>query len=184
MFVKDSARRWIIDVVEYTFKQVIAGLYRRFIHDASLHKVVDQYEAVTYSRAQGVEGMFNNLKNFALRLPTPPDTYTFKKRIMLLLPEGISKILTTIHQLTAERSTTLTDIMNTAIAIERDEAASDYYSEARRKLEKNRRNSAVSVISGIIDGTTHPNTYKWLKDAVTQFVPTLNASMTAPSLSR
>ncbi|KAF9257357.1 hypothetical protein L218DRAFT_991057 [Marasmius fiardii PR-910] len=137
MFLSDSALQWFHDVVEqipdevdsadplkgrWTFLQVIAGLYRRFIHEASLTKVVDQYEAVSYSKSCGVQGLFNTLKNFAKRLPTPPDAYTFRKRLFLLLPEYIVDTMTTVHKITAERSS-LTDIIETAISLEQGEVA-------------------------------------------------------------
>ncbi|KAF9259718.1 hypothetical protein L218DRAFT_1003458 [Marasmius fiardii PR-910] len=91
-FLKGSALQHYEDVIEpvpdeidpedplqgrWTFIQLIASLYRRFIHDASLHKVADRYESVRYSKSCGVEGLFNSLKKHAKALPTPPDTYTF-----------------------------------------------------------------------------------------------------------
>jgi hypothetical protein len=158
MFLKDSAQHWLTDVVErvpdrtdkseplngrWTFLQIIAGLYRRFIHEASLSKVADQYESVYYSRSRGVEGLFNTLKKYAQRLPTPPDAYNFRKRLVLLLPESITDVMTTIHKVTAERSS-LSEIMETAIALEQGEKARDYYHEARRKLERNQRKRSRS----------------------------------------
>ncbi|KAF9254856.1 hypothetical protein L218DRAFT_951229 [Marasmius fiardii PR-910] len=93
VFLKSSAHHYYIDVVEgipddfdsndplkgcWTFMQVVAGLYHRFIHEASLTRVVDQYEAVTYAKSHGVEGLFSTLKKHAKKLPTPPDLYNFK----------------------------------------------------------------------------------------------------------
>ncbi|KAF9256222.1 hypothetical protein L218DRAFT_1081456 [Marasmius fiardii PR-910] len=158
MFLASNAKRWLHDVVEkipdatarneplqgqYTFLQVIAGLYRRFIHDASLNKVADMYDSVTYSQSQGVEGLFEKLKNLALHLPTPPDAYNFRKCLMLLIPEHIGNVMTSIHKVTAEKST-LTEIMETAISIEQGEAAREYYQEACRRLERTRRKSSRS----------------------------------------
>ncbi|KAF9258427.1 hypothetical protein L218DRAFT_990528 [Marasmius fiardii PR-910] len=152
MFLTLNVKRWLHDVVEripdaaarneplqgrYTFLQVIAGLYQQFIHDASLNKVADMYDSVTYSQSQGVEGLFEKLKNLTLRLPTPPDVYNFRKCLMLLIPEHIGNVMTSIHKVTAEKST-LTEIMETAISIEQGEAAREYYQEARRRLEHTR----------------------------------------------
>ncbi|KAF9255495.1 hypothetical protein L218DRAFT_1081822 [Marasmius fiardii PR-910] len=151
MFLSDSALQWFHDVVEqildevdsadppkgwWTFLQVIVGLYRCFIHEALLTKVIDQYEAVSYSKSRSVQGLFNTLKNFAKCLPTPPDAYTFRKRLFLLLPEYIVDTMTTVHKITAERSS-LTDIMETAISLEQGEVAHEYYHAACRKLEHN-----------------------------------------------
>ncbi|KAF9257881.1 hypothetical protein L218DRAFT_948820 [Marasmius fiardii PR-910] len=77
------------------------------------------YNSITYSRSQGVEGLFEKLKNLALRLPTPPDAYNFRKRLMLLIPEHIGNVMTSIHKVTTKKST-LTEIMEAAISIEQD----------------------------------------------------------------
>ncbi|KAF9258953.1 hypothetical protein L218DRAFT_947963 [Marasmius fiardii PR-910] len=137
MFLPDSALQWFHDVVEqipddidsadplkgrWTFLQVIVGLYRCFIHEASLTKVVDQYEVVSYSKSRSVEGLFNTLKNYAKHLPTPPDAYTFRKQLFLLLPEYIMNTMTTVHQITAERSS-LSEIIETAILLEQGKVA-------------------------------------------------------------
>ncbi|KAL0565324.1 hypothetical protein V5O48_016700 [Marasmius crinis-equi] len=127
----------------WTFIQLIASLYRRFIHDASLHKVADRYESVRYSKPRGVEGLFNSLKKHAKALPTPPDAYTFRKRLMILLPAHYTESLTKIHKVTAERST-LDQIMDAALTIEQGEKADEYYQEARRKLERNQRKRSRS----------------------------------------
>ncbi|KAF9261504.1 hypothetical protein L218DRAFT_1001781 [Marasmius fiardii PR-910] len=93
VFLKSSACHYYVDVVEripddfdsndplkgcWTFMQVVAGLYHRFIHEASLTRVVDQYKAVTYAKSHGVEGLFSTLKKHTKKLPTPPDLYNFK----------------------------------------------------------------------------------------------------------
>ncbi|KAF9256508.1 hypothetical protein L218DRAFT_1007298 [Marasmius fiardii PR-910] len=110
-FLKSSARHYYVDVVErlledfdsndplkgrWTFMQVVAGLYRRFIHEASLTRVVDQYESVTYAKSRGVEGLFSTLKKHAKKLPTPPDLYNFKRRLYLLLPTSMADDMTRI----------------------------------------------------------------------------------------
>ncbi|KAK1218877.1 hypothetical protein PQX77_018404 [Marasmius sp. AFHP31] len=157
-FLRGEARDFYSDVVEpipdsvdpsdplqgrWTFLQLIAALYRRFIHDASMHKVVDRYEAVRYTRSRGVEGLFNNLKKYAKALPTPPDAYNFRKRIMILLPSSFTTTMTQLLKVTAERST-LQEIMETAISLEQGEKAVEYYQEARRKLDRNRRRRSRS----------------------------------------
>ncbi|KAK7024641.1 hypothetical protein VNI00_016145 [Paramarasmius palmivorus] len=157
-FLKGSAKQWFVDVVEripdintkndplqgrWTFMQVVSGLYRRFIHEASLTKVTEKYESITYSRSRGVEGLFDTLKKYAKSLPIPPDAYNFRKRLLLLLPSSMAEDLARIHQITAEHST-LTQIMEAAIKAERGERALTYYHEARRNLERTKRKKSRS----------------------------------------
>ncbi|KAF9254941.1 hypothetical protein L218DRAFT_1009125 [Marasmius fiardii PR-910] len=70
-FLKKSAWQWFSDVVEqvpdrdtedplrgqWTFMNVIGGLYKCFIHESSITKMAERYEAVTYSRERGAEGL-------------------------------------------------------------------------------------------------------------------------------
>ncbi|KAK1218171.1 hypothetical protein PQX77_019156 [Marasmius sp. AFHP31] len=127
----------------WTFIQRIAAPYRRFIHDASMHKVVDRYETVRYTRSRGVEGLFNNLKKYAKALPTPLDAYNFRKCIMILLLSSFTTTMTQLLKVTAERSA-LQEIMETAISLEQGEKVVEYYQEACRKLDHNCRRRSRS----------------------------------------
>ncbi|KAK1225509.1 hypothetical protein PQX77_011546 [Marasmius sp. AFHP31] len=156
--LKSGARQWFMDVIErananpdtddplegkWTFLQVIAAMYQRFIHEASLSKVSDQYNSVHYSRSRGVEELFSTLKRYALNLPTPPDAYTFRKRLVLLLPQRMTEDMARIHRVSAEKST-LHEIMVAAIAVEQSDKTCEYYNEARRKLDRTRRRRSRS----------------------------------------
>ncbi|KAF9255531.1 hypothetical protein L218DRAFT_1034463, partial [Marasmius fiardii PR-910] len=131
-FLKKSAWQWYSDVVEqlpdsidpddplqgqWTFMDVLAGLYKHFVHESSITKVVEKYESIRYSRDRGVEGLFKTLKRYAKSLPTPPDLYNFKRRLILLLPPSMANDMAKIHLITAEKST-LAQIMEAALALE------------------------------------------------------------------
>src|SRR6187551_2044895 len=123
--------------------QVVAAMYRRFIHQASLTRVAEKYKSIRYSRSNGVEGLFDSLKSHAKRLPTPPDMYNFKQRLLLLLPSSMADDLERIHNITAEKST-LYEIMEAVIAVEQSEKACQYYQEARKHLEVSHRRRSRS----------------------------------------
>ncbi|KAF9253940.1 hypothetical protein L218DRAFT_1010372 [Marasmius fiardii PR-910] len=157
-FLKYSARDYYVDAVEripddvdagdplkgrWTFMQVIAGLYCHFIHEASLTRVVDQYESVVYSKFRGAEGLFSSLKKYAKNLPMPPDLYNFKRRLYLLLLTSMVDDMARIHGVTAEKSS-LQTIMETAISLEQSEKAREYYAEACKKLERTRHKQSRS----------------------------------------
>ncbi|KAK7021761.1 hypothetical protein VNI00_017272 [Paramarasmius palmivorus] len=152
-FLKGAARQWYVEVVEripddfdrddplkgrWTFMQVVSGLYRRFIHDASITKVAEKLESVTYTKSGGIEGLFSTMKRYARSMPIPPDVYSFKKRLLLTLPPSMAMDMTKIHGVNAERST-VNDIMQAGIACERNDRFGRYYAEARAQLERARR---------------------------------------------
>ncbi|KAJ3779436.1 hypothetical protein GGU10DRAFT_370441 [Lentinula aff. detonsa] len=78
--------------------QVVNGLYQRFIHEASISQVADKFNEVTYNRKDGAKVMFSELKRWAVCMPIPPDLYTFKRRILLLVPPAMCKDMTRIEK--------------------------------------------------------------------------------------
>ncbi|KAJ3859052.1 hypothetical protein EV359DRAFT_68496 [Lentinula novae-zelandiae] len=120
-FLEGKALRWFRDEVQkvpdgfslaknpdplsyrWTFMQAVNGLYQRFIHEASIAQVSDNFYEVTYSKKDGVKVMFSDLKRWAACMPVPPDLYTFKKRILLLVPQPMCNDMTHIEKVSAER---------------------------------------------------------------------------------
>ncbi|KAK7444298.1 hypothetical protein VKT23_015310 [Stygiomarasmius scandens] len=157
-FLRGAARQWFTDVVEripdefdrnnplagrMTFMQVVSGLYRRFIHEASLTMVAEKFDSVYYSQPKGIKGVFSSLTRYAKCMPSPPDSYTFKKRLFLLVPESMANDMTRIHKVTAE-SSTVNEIMQAALACERSSDADKYYQKAREALKRARRRRSRS----------------------------------------
>ncbi|KAL0068897.1 hypothetical protein AAF712_003890 [Marasmius tenuissimus] len=152
-FLRSDARDWFVDVIEstlendndepVTFMQVVSGLYRRFIHESSLSLVVERYEDVRYSAGKGAKGMFSELSRYAKSMPSPPDLYSFKKKLMLLLPESMETNMRKIHRITAE-SSSVNDIMQAALACEKSNKAGQYYQRAREELKRAKRRKSRS----------------------------------------
>ncbi|KAK7462329.1 hypothetical protein VKT23_007930 [Stygiomarasmius scandens] len=123
--------------------QVAAGLYRRFIHEASLGKIGERFEAVSYSPNKGVKGVFSGLTRYAERMPTPPDEYTFKKHLLYTLPDNMLSDMMKIHHITAE-SSTVDNIMQAALSCERSAEADRYYQRARKNIKRTKRRRSRS----------------------------------------
>ncbi|KAJ3729930.1 hypothetical protein DFJ43DRAFT_1082870 [Lentinula guzmanii] len=103
-YLEGNALRWFRDEVQkvpdgfhtshspdpllyrWTFMQVVNGLYQQFIHEASISQVADKFNEVIYNRKDGAKVMFSELKRWAVCMPILPDLYTFKRRILLLVP--------------------------------------------------------------------------------------------------
>ncbi|SJL13057.1 uncharacterized protein ARMOST_16494 [Armillaria ostoyae] len=130
-----------------TFMEVINGLYRRFIHESSLYAVNDHFEHVQYSFEGGVRQLFASLLRFANMMPSPPDVYTFRRRLMISLPSNIRQEITCMG-LTAEVST-VNDIMQRALIVEKGICAEWYYSQQRQdhisRLRKSSKENAKAA---------------------------------------
>ncbi|KAJ3831181.1 hypothetical protein F5878DRAFT_729693 [Lentinula raphanica] len=122
----------------WTFMQVVNGLYQRFVHEASISQISDRFYAVTYIRKKGIKTMFSELKRWAGNMPIPPDVYTFKKRLLLLVPEAMCDDMTRIEKVSAERSS-VNEIMQAAISCERSDQTGRYYANAREATEQSQR---------------------------------------------
>ncbi|PBK84731.1 hypothetical protein ARMGADRAFT_1088191 [Armillaria gallica] len=135
-FLDGDARTWYNNSVEDcngnveddfpTFMQVINGLFRRFIHESSLYDVVQHFKSVTYASAGGVRQLFADLTRFANIMPSPPDVYSFRHQLLISLPTRIRREITR-EGITAEAST-VDQIMQQALIIERGSKAEQYYS--------------------------------------------------------
>src|ERR1700733_6752445 len=141
MFLTGKAHVWFNDNVEsvtrrirhWSFKDVVTGLYDRFIHDASIQDATTKFYEVTYNPATGVMGYYHDLERYALRMIHPPDSYTFKTQLMMGLPAAIESAVLDIG-VSAETSTTTT-IVNKARQFEESHRVHKMY-EARRKAKK------------------------------------------------
>ncbi|KAF9256039.1 hypothetical protein L218DRAFT_1007898 [Marasmius fiardii PR-910] len=153
--VKGDAAIWFADCVEaiperfnrdnpyrgqMTFMEVISGLYRRFIHDASLTHVAEKLKDVRYTVSGSVKGVFSAMIRYAKCMPSPPDPYSFKQQLLLKLPESMADDMTSIHYVTAE-SSLVNEIIQAALACKRGFNAKKYY--LRLKEENNRAQLAI-----------------------------------------
>jgi len=130
----------------WTFMQVINGLYRRFVHEASIATVADRFYEVQYSNEKGIKGVFSELKRYASCMPSPPDLYTFKRRIFEIIPEAMCEDLTKVHRVTAETSN-VNAIMQAALECERGDKAHSYYNIRRRESTlRTARKTNVNVL--------------------------------------
>ncbi|KAK0447157.1 hypothetical protein EV421DRAFT_2033557 [Armillaria borealis] len=127
--------------------EVINGLYRQFIHEPSLYAVNEHFEHVQYSFEGGVRQLFASLLRFTNMMPSPPDVYTFRRRLMISLPSNIRQEITRMG-LTAEVST-VNDIMQHALIVEKGIRAERYYSQQRQdhisRLRKSSKENAKAA---------------------------------------
>jgi len=97
MYLGEKAKTWFNDNVEgincrrrvWTFKDVITGLYDRFIHESSIQDATQKFYSVKYTTDGGVYGYYHELQRYALRMIHEPDSYMFDTQLMMGLPSSI-----------------------------------------------------------------------------------------------
>ncbi|KAL0565142.1 hypothetical protein V5O48_016889, partial [Marasmius crinis-equi] len=116
-FLRAAALQWFMDEIDRvpndfdrsdpmkgrrTFMQIVSGLYGRFIHEASLTRVRGKFNHVRYNSSSGIKGVFSALKRYAFCMPSPPDLYSFKSRLMILVPKLMEHNMLHVHKVSAE----------------------------------------------------------------------------------
>ena len=112
MFLKDAALMWYSDNVdggshrnhEWSFEEVVMGLYDCFIHQGALRSASDAFQSTTYIPEEGVIAFYHRMTWYATQMVRPPDRYTFKRQLIMRLPKDIFDYLLS-KEVSAEYST-------------------------------------------------------------------------------
>ena len=124
MYLDEKAKTWFNNNIEgvncwrwvWTFKDVIIGLYDRFIHELSIQDATQKFYSVKYTMDGGMFRFYHELEHYTLRMIHEPDSYTFNTQLMMGLPS--SMIQSVIDKgLTAEMSS-LNEILHMAKCVE------------------------------------------------------------------
>ncbi|KAF9258713.1 hypothetical protein L218DRAFT_1004758 [Marasmius fiardii PR-910] len=120
------------DPIRKTFMELVSGLYRCFIHEASMSGISDKFYRVRYTQNGGIKSAFSELKQYSKYMPSLPDVYTFKTQLFLLVPQNMEDDMRNIHRVTAEGSS-VNEIMQAALACEKGHNAGKYYAKLREE---------------------------------------------------
>ena len=91
-------------VRHWTFEDLIFGLFRRFIHEASAQNAAIQYDRTKYSTDKRVLAFYNELMQRADRMVEPPDSYSFRRKYLGGLPQTIVKTVLEVCGISTEHS--------------------------------------------------------------------------------
>jgi hypothetical protein len=165
MYMSERARIWYSDNVEspyrsrftWSFKDIILGLYDRFIHEASTRDATEKFYSVKYSAADGIRGFYDQLERNASRMVHAPDSYTFKNQLMVGLPFRMRKFIVE-RGVTAETSR-LKDILRVGYTFEESEKVNRRYDdwpkvhvrEERSQPKPDDRQKRVKISSRVRD---------------------------------
>ncbi|KAJ8087820.1 hypothetical protein PM082_006670 [Marasmius tenuissimus] len=74
---------------QWTFEDVVIGLFDHCVQSSTIHEAADKFDAVTYDPKVGIREYYNTLTRWAYRMLTFPDKFTFKRRFVDGLPKHI-----------------------------------------------------------------------------------------------
>ena len=112
LYLSELAQQWYSQEVlaptrrvrHWTFEDLIFGLFRRFIHEASAQNAAIQYDRTKYSADKGVLAFYNELTRRADRMVEPPDSYSFRRKYLGGLPQTIVKTALEARGISTEHS--------------------------------------------------------------------------------
>ncbi|KAF8443733.1 hypothetical protein L210DRAFT_861970, partial [Boletus edulis BED1] len=91
-------------VQDWTFKDIICGLFQRFVHEASAQNTADQFDHMRFSHEKEALAYYNDLKCHARRMVQPPDDYPFRRKFLCGLPHLIIRSIYEARGISAEHS--------------------------------------------------------------------------------
>ncbi|KIM59840.1 hypothetical protein SCLCIDRAFT_27075 [Scleroderma citrinum Foug A] len=99
LYLKDITAKWYDQEVEspdrcinyWSFKDLICGLFKRFIHEATTQQAMTNYDRMCYSAEKGALAFFNDMKQHAHHMVEPPDDYLFRRKFIGGLSHSIIK---------------------------------------------------------------------------------------------
>ncbi|KIM58608.1 hypothetical protein SCLCIDRAFT_27989 [Scleroderma citrinum Foug A] len=99
LYLEGIAAEWYNQEVEspdrridyWSFEDLICGLFKRFIHEATAQQATTNYDRTRYSAEKGVLAFLNDMKWHAHRMVELPDNYSFRRKFIGGLPHSIVK---------------------------------------------------------------------------------------------
>ncbi|KAF8546417.1 hypothetical protein OG21DRAFT_1527849 [Imleria badia] len=113
LFLEGIASEWYNQGIEspdhrtlyWSFEDLICGLFKCFVHEASVQSTADQYDRTRFDHEKGALAFYNNLRCCAYRMVQPSDDYSFKRKFICGLPHSIIKRIFEACGISAEHST-------------------------------------------------------------------------------
>ena len=136
LYLSKLAQQWYSQEVHaltrhirhWTFEDLIFGLFRRFIHEASAQNAAIQYNRTKYSADKGVLAFYNELTRRVDCMVEPPDSYLFRRKYLGGLPQTIVKMVLEARGISAEHSS-IEEILNEVKRVESAQKALNLYTK-------------------------------------------------------
>ena len=126
----------------WTFRDVIHGLYDRFVHPSSMQDARENLYKVEYSAKDGIQGLYDCMQEHAGGMAVFPDDYTLLSIFLDKIPPYMVTELLNTRGLTPEINS-LSEFVGHALDIEQRKKNEQYYKDRRMGSTpfRNRRDS-------------------------------------------
>ena len=138
--LEGTAYKWMLrhvthvnrNVEHWTFRDVIHGLYTRFVHPSSMQDARESLNKVEYSQKEGIQGLYDSMQEHAGGMAVYPDDYTMLAIFLGKIPPYMMTELLNTRGLTPEVNT-LSEFVANAIDVEQRRRNEEYYRDMRTR---------------------------------------------------
>ena len=135
-----AAYKWMLrhvthvhrEIEHWTFRDVIHGLYDRFVHPSSMQDARENLNKVAYSARDGIQGLYDSMLEHAGGMAVFPDDYSMLSIFLDKIPATMLTELLNRRGLTPEVNT-LPEFVANAIDVEQRNRNETYYRERKEK---------------------------------------------------
>jgi len=146
--LEGAAHKWMLrhvthvnrEIEQWTFQDVIHGLYTRFVHPSSMQDARENLNKVLYIPRDGIQTLYDSMLEHAGGMAVFPDDYTMLSIFLDKIPQYMMSELLNLRGLSPEVNN-LSEFVANAIDIEQRKKNEDYYIERRTTRNNPRRDN-------------------------------------------
>ncbi|KAG6895241.1 hypothetical protein C0992_002410 [Termitomyces sp. T32_za158] len=135
-FMDGEARNWFRrhvlhtnrDKLYWTFKEVLIGLYNRFVNAATMQEAHEAFRTAIYDARTGVQTFYNDLVGHAQNMAVYPDEFTIRETFLDGIPAEMHCALIYNNNLLPEVNT-VTEFLAYAIRYEQSARTATHYDQ-------------------------------------------------------
>ncbi len=154
-FLTGAARDWYDEVIDneqvtgrvWIFVDTIGAMFKRFIHRSTARNAADKFLAAEYTKEGGVNGLWEYMIKWSMKMPSTPDDYTFNRKFVDALPEAIGVPMFQSRNVSVEKTPPL---VLKRIALEQEESnrvVEEYRRAHRKQISREHAGNSAKAIS-------------------------------------
>ncbi|KAG6881159.1 hypothetical protein C0992_001668, partial [Termitomyces sp. T32_za158] len=112
----------------WTFKEVLIGLYNRFVNAATMQEACEAFRTAVYDAQTGVQTFYDDLVGHAQNMAVYPDEFTIRETFLDGIPAEMRRALIRNDNLSPEVNT-VTEFLAYAIRYEQSARTATHYDQ-------------------------------------------------------
>ncbi|KAG6882922.1 hypothetical protein C0992_010270, partial [Termitomyces sp. T32_za158] len=145
-FIDGDARNWFRrhvlhtnrDKHDWTFKEVLIGLYNRFVNAATMQEAREAFRTAVYDARTGVQTFYDDLVGHAQNMAVYPDEFTIRETFLDGIPAEMRRALIRDDNLSPEVNT-VTEFLAYAIRYEQSARTASHYDQRSSRRSQGQR---------------------------------------------